>query len=101
MSLRTGALTDATRSVSPLKVASFTPTARVDEPFEVGAFTVDPGQKGYGRDSILSIQRRPVRSGQQTVSLVLDQVPKFVGVGPFNERIDRNSEDTLTSVKLE
>ena len=45
--------------------------------------------------------RRPVRSGRQTMTLVLDQAPKFVGVDPFNKRIDRNSEDNLTSVKLE
>ena len=43
----------------------------------------------------------PGKSSQQTETLVLDQVPKFVGVDPFNKRIDRNSEDNLTSVKLE
>jgi aminopeptidase N len=73
----------------------------LDEPFDVGAFTVEPGKKGYSRDSIVSLQRMPVRSGQQTVTLVLDREPRFVGVDPFNERIDRNSEDNLTSVKLE
>jgi hypothetical protein len=35
------------------------------------------------------------------VTLVLDTAPKLVGIDPFNERIDRNSEDNLTSVKLE
>ena len=32
---------------------------------------------------------------------VLDTAPKLVGIDPFNERIDRNSDDNLTSVKLE
>ena len=73
----------------------------LDEPFDVGVFTVEPGKKGYGRDSILSVQRMRVKSGRQTVTLVLDRAPNFVGVDPFNERIDRNSEDNLTSVKLE
>jgi hypothetical protein len=35
------------------------------------------------------------------VTLVLDTAPKLVGIDPFNERIDRNSDDNLTSVKLE
>lgn len=73
----------------------------LDEPFDVGAFTVEPGKKGYSRDSILSLQRMSVRSGRQTVTLVLDRAPNFVGVDPFNERIDRNSDDNLTGVKLE
>jgi ABC-2 type transport system permease protein len=73
----------------------------LDELFDVGAFAAEPGKKQYSRDSILSLQRMPVRSGQQTVTLVLDRAPKFVGVDPFNERIHRNSEDNLTSVTLE
>jgi ABC-2 type transport system permease protein len=73
----------------------------LEEPFDVGAFTVEPGKKGYTRDSVLLVRRRVLKSGQQTVTLVLDKVPKLVGVDPFNERIDRNSDDNLTSVKLE
>jgi ABC-2 type transport system permease protein len=73
----------------------------LDEPFDVGAFTVEPGKEGYARSSVLSLQRMAVKTGKQTVTLVLDQVPKLVGIDPFNERIDRNSDDNLTSVKLE
>jgi aminopeptidase N len=73
----------------------------LEEPFDVGAFAAEPGKQGYSRDSVLLVQRRLVKSGQQTVTLVLDTAPKLVGIDPFNERIDRNSDDNLTSVKLE
>ena len=73
----------------------------LEEPFDVGAFAVEPGKQGYSRDSVLALQRRLVKSGKQTVTLVLDTAPKLVGIDPFNERIDRNSDDNLTSVKLE
>lgn len=73
----------------------------LDESFDVGAFTVEPGKAGFGRDAVLSIQRRAVRSGRQTVTLVLDKLPTLVGIDPFNERIDRNSDDNLTEVKLQ
>ena len=73
----------------------------LDELFDVGAFTVEPGKEGYTRGSVLSLQRMAVKTGKQTVTLVLDEAPKLVGIDPFNERIDRNSDDNLTSVKLE
>jgi aminopeptidase N len=75
--------------------------APLDEPFDVGVFTVEPGKKGYKRESVLLMERRTMQTGKQTVELVVDQVPKFVGVDPYNKRIDRNSDDNLTQVTLE
>jgi aminopeptidase N len=49
--------------------------APLDEPFDVGAFAVEPGRKGTAT--------KPAR----------------VGVDPYNKRIDRNSEDNLTKVE--
>jgi aminopeptidase N len=73
----------------------------LEEPFDVGAFAVEPGKQGYSRNSVLLVERKVVKSGAQTVTLLLDAVPKLVGIDPFNERIDRNSDDNLTSVKVE
>lgn len=73
----------------------------LDEPIDVGAFTVEPGKKGYRRDSVLKLEPVDIKSGQQTVSLVLDRLPKVVGIDPFNELIDRNSDDNLTPVTLQ
>ena len=75
--------------------------APLDEPFDIGVFADEPGKKGYKRESVLFFERRPIRSGKQTIVLVVDKPPKFVGVDPFNKRIDRNSEDNLIRVEVE
>jgi ABC-2 type transport system permease protein len=73
----------------------------LDEPFDVGAFAAEPGKQGYSRDSVLLVQRQLVKSGAQTITMVLDKAPKLVAIDPFNARIDRNSDDNFTTVKLE
>jgi aminopeptidase N len=75
--------------------------AGLTEDFEVGAFSAEPGKKGYTSKAALFLERRPMRSGDQTVTLVVDQLPKYVGVDPYNKRIDRDSDDNLTAVTLE
>jgi aminopeptidase N len=75
--------------------------APLNEPFELGVFAVEPGKKGYTRESVLTITRQPMKSGKQSVEFIVDQLPKFAGVDPYNKRIDRNSDDNLTPVTLE
>jgi len=73
--------------------------AQLNESFDVGAFTVEPGKKGYRSDSVLRVERRTLRSGRQEVTLVTDKEPIYVGVDPFNIRIDRNSDDNFAKVE--
>ncbi|HEY4116453.1 MAG TPA: hypothetical protein VGM56_01305, partial [Byssovorax sp.] len=72
--------------------------APLSEPFELGAFTKQPGKKGFSKESVLAFERRVVVSGAQTVKLVVAEAPAWVGVDPYNKRIDRNSDDNLTEV---
>lgn len=74
--------------------------AALDEPFDIGVFTDEPGKKGYKRESVLLMERRQMKSGKQVISLVVNSPPKFVGVDPYNKRIDRNSDDNLTKVEM-
>jgi aminopeptidase N len=75
--------------------------APLDEPFDIGVFAAEPGRPGYSAASVLSFTRQRVTSGKQTITLVVDKPPKFVGVDPYNKRIDRNSEDNLTAVRAQ
>lgn len=75
--------------------------ADLAEPFEIGAFTVEPGKKGYSKDAVIAVERRDLKSGKQSVTMVLEKEPKLVGIDPFNKRIDRNSDDNVTPVTLE
>ena len=73
--------------------------AELDEPFDIGVFTAEPGRSGYSASSVLSFARQRIKSGKQVVTVVVDQEPKFVGVDPYNKRIDRNSGDNLVRVE--
>lgn len=69
--------------------------APLDEPFDIGVFTAEPGKKDFSAASVLYFERRPIRTGTQTLTVTVDQPPRFAGVDPYNKRIDRNSEDNL------
>ena len=71
----------------------------LDEPFEVGVFTAQPGKKGFTKDSVLAFERQSLKSGKSTVTFVVDKEPSWVGVDPYNKRIDRDSDDNLTQAK--
>jgi ABC-2 type transport system permease protein len=75
--------------------------APLDEPFDVGAFANEPGRPGYSAASVLHFDRERIKTGVQTVTMVVAQSPAFVGVDPYNKRIDRNSEDNLTKVSAQ
>jgi aminopeptidase N len=72
--------------------------APLDEAFDIGVFTAEPGKRGYAASDVLHMQRQRIRSGSQVVTLVVDRKPAFVGVDPYNKRIDRNSDDNLVAV---
>ena len=75
--------------------------AQLAESFDVGAFLAEPGKKGYTSKAALLLERREMHSGEQRVTLTVDELPKWVGVDPYNKRIDRNSDDNLTPVELQ
>jgi ABC-2 type transport system permease protein len=72
--------------------------APLNEMFDVGAFSEEPGKKDYTRASVLAFERRTLQTGKHQITLQVDKLPHFVGVDPFNERIDRNGDDNLTEV---
>ena len=72
----------------------------LNEMFELGVFTAEPGKPGFKDADVLLLQRQTLRSGEQEVKLLLAQEPKFAGVDPYNKRIDRNSDDNLKKVEV-
>jgi len=74
--------------------------APLDEPFDIGVFTDEPGSKGFTAASVLSMARRPIHTGKQSVTVVVDKRPAWAGVDPYNKRIDRNSDDNVRKVEI-
>jgi ABC-2 type transport system permease protein len=72
--------------------------APLAEELEVGVFSAQPGKKGFSKQHVLLLERRALVSGAQTLTYVVPSEPKWVGVDPYNKRIDRNSDDNLVAV---
>jgi aminopeptidase N len=74
--------------------------APMDEILEVGAFDVSPDHAGYDARNVVALQKERIHSGIQTISLTVNRLPKFAGVDPFSELIDRDSAATIAPVEL-
>jgi len=74
--------------------------AVMDEDVEVGVFSAKPGDKGFGAADVLLLQKVPVHGPPMPVTVVVDRQPAWVGIDPYNKRIDRNSDDNLAAVEL-
>jgi aminopeptidase N len=75
--------------------------APMDELVEIGVFTAEPGRRQFQASDVLVLEKRRIESGRMHVSLVVDRAPRWVGIDPYNKRIDRNSDDNLARVSLE
>jgi hypothetical protein len=71
----------------------------LDETFDIGVFTSEPGKRGFTAEGILSLERQRVTSGKHTLTCVVDKEPKFVGIDPYNKYVDRNSDDNVKAVQ--
>ncbi len=79
-------------------MARATKEAQLDEHIDVGVFTAQPGDPGFGSEQVVSMQRLPIRSGEQQVRLVTKVKPLYAGVDPYLTFIDRNANDNIVSV---
>ncbi len=71
----------------------------LNETFDVGLFTAEPGKGGFDEDDVVLLERRAIRSGVQTLRFITTRVPTFAGVDPYNKWIDRNSDDNVRAVE--
>lgn len=54
--------------------------ATLDEPFDLGVFTAEPGRKDFDDGDVLLFEWHPIRSGRQPLRVTVE--PMFVGVDP-------------------
>jgi aminopeptidase N len=72
--------------------------APLNETLDVGLFSAEPGKGRFKEADVVLMERRPIRSGVQTLRFVTRREPKFAGVDPYNRWIDRNSDDNVRAV---
>ncbi|MBV7258081.1 ABC transporter permease/M1 family aminopeptidase [Erythrobacter crassostreae] len=71
--------------------------ADLSDQIEIGLFTERPGGDAFATENVILMERRPVKSGEQTITIVTDSEPSWVGVDPYNKYVDRNSDDNLVA----
>jgi aminopeptidase N len=74
--------------------------APMNELVEVGVFSAKPGDKGFDGSKVLLLHKVPVHGAPMPVTVIVDSIPSWVGIDPYNKRIDRNSDDNLTAVEI-
>lgn len=72
--------------------------ADIDERIEVGLFTMRPGDGTFDKADVIAIERRPIRSGKQRITLTSRRKPAYAGIDPYNFYIDRDSDDNIVAV---
>lgn len=73
--------------------------AKLDDVIEIGLFTEKPGEGVFAKKNVLYLERRPVRSGVQTIKIVTKAKPVWAGIDPYNKYIDRDSDDNLVQTE--
>jgi hypothetical protein len=51
------------------------------EMLDVGLFTVMPGDKAFDSGKVITMVRRPIHAGTQTLTFTVDRAPKYGGGG--------------------
>ncbi|MBS0412035.1 MAG: aminopeptidase [Proteobacteria bacterium] len=73
--------------------------APMNETLWVGLFDAKPGTGAFAARNVIAMERRPIHDGVQTLTFIAPKAPTWAGADPYNELIDRNSDDNLVAVK--
>ena len=73
--------------------------APMNETVDVGLFDAKPDSKGFGPKQVVGFEKRPIHSGTQTLNFIAARPPKFAGIDPYVELIQRDTDDNVVAVK--
>jgi aminopeptidase N len=71
----------------------------MDETVDLGLFTERPDEADFSQAKVLYLAKQRITSGVRRYRFVTAAKPAFAGVDPYNELIDRNSDDNLVAVR--
>ena len=74
---------------------------KFDNFVDVGAFTKRPDYEALQPENVLFLELRPVKSGQQTLTIVTKERPLFVGIDPYSKFVDRKGDDNIIEVQVD
>jgi ABC-type transport system involved in multi-copper enzyme maturation permease subunit len=69
----------------------------MNDPVAIGVFGTD-AEVGDPEQETLYLQKHTLTSGEQTITVTVDEEPARAGVDPFVTLVDRNTDDNVTDV---
>jgi len=69
----------------------------IDAPLPIGVFA-ENAEVGADEQTELYLQKHDLTSGEQTVTVTVDEKPAKAGIDPYVVLVDRNTDDNLTTV---
>ena len=69
--------------------------APLDQAIDIGLFSADPRGRGFSAKDVIVVDKRRIVSGKQSIELIVDQRPAFVGVDPYIKLIQRNTRNNV------
>ncbi len=74
--------------------------ASINDQFDIGVFSADP-DKAKGSEHVLHLSKHTIKTGENTITLLLDRLPEYAGIDPYIKMIDRQADDNLKKVELQ
>jgi ABC-2 type transport system permease protein len=71
----------------------------VDDYFDIGIFASDP-DKAKDDKHVLKFNKEFIKTGTNTLTFEVKELPKYAGIDPYIKMIDRNSDDNMIVVEL-
>ena len=70
----------------------------LDMLIDIGVFSENLNDVFEGDDHVLYFEKHRIESGENTITIVVDEIPSHAGIDPYNKLIDRNSDDNVETV---
>jgi ABC-2 type transport system permease protein len=69
--------------------------APLNQAIDIGLFSADPRRKEFSANDVIVLEKRRIVSGKQSLELVVDKRPAFVGIDPYIKLIQRNTASNV------
>lgn len=64
---------------------------------DVALFSADPNEI-HDTNTVIYMQKHEIKTGENTITLKVTELPKFAGVDPFIKLIDKKSGDNIKAL---
>jgi ABC-2 type transport system permease protein len=69
--------------------------APLDQLIDVGLFAADPAKLEFSATDVIALEKRQIKTGEQTIEFTVDRKPAFVGIDPYVKLISRTTSSNV------